>query len=92
MKVLKSILSKILILPVKFYQLFISPILPQTCRHVPSCSNYTIEALQKHGPIKGSWLSLKRISRCNPWGTSGYDPVPPKGIKVYKFKKYKTVK
>jgi len=88
LKTIKLILSGILIIPVKIYQFFISPILPQTCRHVPSCSNYTIEALKTHGPIKGSWLSAKRITKCNPWGTSGYDPVPPKG-KVFKFKKYK---
>ncbi len=87
MKIIKLILSTILIIPVKFYQLFISPVLPQTCRHVPTCSNYTIEALKVHGPIKGGWLSMKRIAKCNPWGTSGYDPVPPK--RVYKFKKYK---
>lgn len=87
MRIIKRFLSTILIIPVKFYQLFISPFLPKSCRHIPSCSNYTIEALKVHGPIKGLWLSIKRIARCNPWGTSGYDPVPPK--KVYKFKEYK---
>jgi putative membrane protein insertion efficiency factor len=70
--------SAVLIWPVKFYQLAISPLLPMSCRHVPSCSQYTIEALKVHGPLKGLYLGIHRILRCNPWGTSGYDPVPPK--------------
>jgi putative membrane protein insertion efficiency factor len=75
---LKNGLSAVLILPVKFYQLAISPLLPMSCRHVPSCSQYTIEALNVHGPLKGLYLGIHRILRCNPWGTSGFDPVPPK--------------
>jgi len=71
-------ISFLLILPVKFYQLAISPLLPRSCRHVPSCSQYTIEALKVHGPLKGLYLGIHRIFRCHPWGTSGYDPVPPK--------------
>lgn len=80
----------ILILPVKFYQFAISPYLPSKCRHVPTCSQYTIEALKVHGPVKGLLLGIYRILRCNPWGTSGYDPVPPKGNwrkKMWKKKK-----
>lgn len=73
-------LKKMLIYPfivlVKFYQNFISPLTPATCRYTPTCSNYTIEALKKHGLFKGGWLALKRIFSCNPWGGSGYDPVP----------------
>ena len=73
-------LKKVLIYPfivlVKFYQNFISPLTPATCRYSPTCSNYTLEALKKHGLFKGGWLSLKRIISCNPWGGSGYDPVP----------------
>lgn len=61
---------------VRFYQWFISPILPSSCRYQPTCSHYMVEALQLHGPIKGLWLGLKRISRCHPWGGQGYDPVP----------------
>lgn len=61
---------------VKFYQKFISPLTPSTCRYSPTCSSYTIEALQKHGLLKGGFLSVKRIISCNPWGGSGYDPVP----------------
>ncbi|MBN2814866.1 MAG: membrane protein insertion efficiency factor YidD [Bacteroidales bacterium] len=67
----------LMILPVKAYRYFISPLLPNSCRHVPTCSQYTIEALQVHGIIRGSLLAIWRILRCNPWGTQGYDPVPP---------------
>lgn len=72
------ILRKIFILPIRIYQYVISPFFPASCRHIPTCSNYSIEAIQKHGIIKGSWLGIKRISKCHPWGTSGYDPVPEK--------------
>ena len=61
---------------VKFYQYCISPLTPPSCRYVPTCSQYAVEALRKYGPIKGCWLTLKRLSRCHPWGGSGYDPVP----------------
>jgi len=73
-----SLLIQLLILPVKFYQYFISPLLPNSCRHQPTCSQYAIEALKVHGILKGSLLSIWRILRCNPWGTSGFDPVPPR--------------
>jgi uncharacterized protein len=72
-------ISWILILLVKFYQYSISPLIPRSCRHVPTCSQYTIEALKIHGPLKGLYLGIHRILRCHPWGTHGYDPVPPKG-------------
>ena len=65
-----------LILPIRLYQNVISPQLPPACRYTPTCSQYAIEAIKKHGPIKGTWLAIKRILRCNPWGGSGYDPVP----------------
>jgi hypothetical protein len=61
---------------IRFYQLAISPWLPPRCRYQPTCSGYAIEALQKHGVIKGSWLAIRRISRCHPLGGSGHDPVP----------------
>jgi putative membrane protein insertion efficiency factor len=71
---------KVLALPfiflIKIYQLFISPLFPSSCRFVPTCSAYTKEALEKYGLIKGLWLGIKRISKCHPWGKSGYDPVP----------------
>lgn len=73
---------KILAIPfiwlVRFYQIAISPYTPSSCRYSPTCSSYTIEALQKHGIFKGGWLSIKRIVSCNPWGGKGYDPVPEK--------------
>lgn len=61
---------------VRLYQLSLSPLFPDSCRHVPSCSHYAIDALTMYGVLKGSWLTVKRICRCHPWGTSGYDPVP----------------
>lgn len=61
---------------IKLYKWVLSPLLPNSCRYYPTCSSYSIEALKKHGLLKGSWLSFKRIIRCNPWGGSGHDPVP----------------
>lgn len=66
----------VLVLLVRGYQVFISPMLGANCRYQPTCSRYMVEALHKHGPIKGLWLGLKRIGSCHPWGGSGYDPVP----------------
>ncbi len=66
----------LLVLPIRFYQLCISPMLPAACRYQPTCSQYAIEAIRRHGPFKGLWLALRRIARCHPWGGSGYDPVP----------------
>jgi putative membrane protein insertion efficiency factor len=73
---MKKLLGKIFIIIIRFYQLSISPLLPPSCRYVPTCSAYSIEAIQKHGPFKGGWLTIKRVLSCNPWGGSGYDPVP----------------
>lgn len=64
------------IILIKIYQLLISPLFPSSCRYIPTCSHYTLEALKKYGLLKGGWLGVKRISRCHPWGGSGYDPVP----------------
>jgi len=72
----KKLLSIMMIGLVKVYQRAISPLFPSTCRYTPTCSSYSIEALKKHGPFKGGWLSLKRFLSCNPWGGHGYDPVP----------------
>lgn len=72
-----GVLSALLILPIRFYQLAISPHLGANCRFTPTCSQYAIEALRVHGPCRGLWLALRRITRCHPWGGSGYDPVPP---------------
>ncbi len=71
-------MKKILILLVRFYQYFISPIFPPSCRYTPTCSVYMVEALQTHGVFKGLYLGIKRILSCNPWGGHGHDPVPPK--------------
>ena len=72
---MKFSLKTIPILFIKFYQLSISPLLPNSCRFTPSCSQYGIDAINKYGAFKGSFMSIKRILRCNPWGGSGYDPV-----------------
>ena len=72
----KLVATKPLIWLVRFYQVCISPMKPACCRFTPTCSAYAIEALRKHGPIKGLWLAIWRVLRCNPWGGSGYDPVP----------------
>lgn len=69
-------MKKLLILPIRLYQLFVSPMLPPACRFTPTCSQYAIEAIQKHGVLKGLYLAVRRILRCHPWGGSGYDPVP----------------
>lgn len=73
-----KITGKILISLVRFYQFAISPYLGSNCRHIPTCSNYMIEAIREWGAAKGLWLGTKRILKCHPWGTSGYDPVPKK--------------
>jgi hypothetical protein len=73
-----KILGYILIAPIWIYQKIISPLFPSSCRHEPSCSVYSVEAIQKRGPFIGLWFSIKRLSKCHPWGTYGYDPVPLK--------------
>lgn len=73
---ISQFISTLLILPIRFYQRFISVHTPPSCRFTPTCSQYAVEALRKHGPIKGMYLAVKRIVRCHPWGGHGYDPVP----------------
>ena len=73
---MKKFFGLILIIPIKAYQILISPLLGPSCRFTPTCSQYAVEAIQKYGPIKGSWLAFKRIIRCHPWGGCGHDPVP----------------
>tara|TARA_B100000579_G_C22037021_1_gene490892 strand:- start:200 stop:415 length:216 start_codon:yes stop_codon:yes gene_type:complete len=68
-------IRKLFILPIILYQRLLSPILPSSCRFTPTCSEYTKQAILKHGIIKGAFLGIKRISKCHPWGKSGYDPV-----------------
>ena len=67
------------------YQLLISPLLPPSCRYLPTCSDYAIEALAQHGPLGGSALALRRLARCHPWGGSGYDPVPARQSKPAEY-------
>jgi putative membrane protein insertion efficiency factor len=73
---LKNPISTLFILLIKIYKGAISPYLPRACRYTPTCSEYGIEAIKKHGPFKGTLLTLKRVSRCHPWGGHGHDPVP----------------
>ena len=73
-----GILGKIVLLPVYFYRAAISPPTPPSCRHIPTCSQYAIDAVKIHGPLKGFLMATNRILHCHPWGTHGYDPVPPR--------------
>lgn len=73
---ISKIFSFFFILLIKGYKFFISPLLAPACRYSPTCSEYGIQAITKHGPFKGGWLALKRILSCHPWGGHGYDPVP----------------
>ncbi len=73
---MKKNLTIFFIFLIRIYQYVISPYLMPSCRYTPSCSVYGVEALKKYGPFKGGWLTLKRFLSCNPWGGSGYDPVP----------------
>lgn len=73
---LRRLLVMLLVASIRFYQVAISPLSPPSCRFTPSCSEYARQAIIKHGPFKGLYLAVWRILRCNPWGGSGYDPVP----------------
>lgn len=78
LRILKSVLAFPFILLIRFYQVCISPLKPPSCRFTPTCSAYALESFRRHGPIKGFFLTVRRIGRCHPWGVSGYDPVPEK--------------
>jgi hypothetical protein len=73
---LSRLLAALLLMPIRFYQVAISPLLGPSCRYTPTCSEYARQAIVKYGPFKGLWLAVKRVLRCHPWGGSGYDPVP----------------
>ncbi|HEX3135483.1 MAG TPA: membrane protein insertion efficiency factor YidD [Planctomycetota bacterium] len=75
-------MSQLLILLVRFYRRVLSPMKPPTCRFAPTCSEYAIEALQRHGALSGGWLTMKRVCRCHPWGGHGYDPVPERETRI----------
>lgn len=74
---LRNGLARLAIMPVRVYQLAVSPWLPVSCRFQPTCSDYAIDALRRHGIGRGAWLAAKRLGRCHPWGGCGFDPVPP---------------
>lgn len=76
MKRLLRLPADLLLLLIRIYQITLSPFIGRNCRYTPTCSNYGIEAIKKYGALKGGWLTIKRILSCNPWGGSGYDPVP----------------
>lgn len=76
MKIIKLLFSWVFLAIIKLYQLLLSPLLGASCRFTPTCSQYGVEAIKKHGPFYGGWLTLKRIASCNPWGKHGHDPVP----------------
>ena len=73
---LRKLVIWLLLLPIYFYKGAISPLTPPSCRFTPSCSTYAIEAIRRHGPLRGLYLAIRRMLRCHPWGGSGYDPVP----------------
>lgn len=82
-------LKRIYILPIRFYQVAISPLLGPSCRFEPTCSHYTVQAIEEWGIFRGTWLGLKRIFRCHPWGGHGLDPVPRNPAKHQQEKKEK---
>ena len=69
-------IRKVMVFPIRLYQLVLSPLLPHRCRFYPTCSQYAVEAIEKHGPLRGLWLALKRFVKCHPLHPGGYDPVP----------------
>ena len=70
-------MRKLALAPIQFYRYAISPLMGNHCRFHPSCSCYALEAIEKHGVLRGGWLTLRRLGRCHPWTPGGYDPVPP---------------
>lgn len=78
-RTLRSLLALPLIGLVRLYQLLLSPLLGPTCKFYPSCSNYAVTALGRHGPLRGTWLTVRRLARCHPWSDGGVDHVPERG-------------
>lgn len=71
-----SIVARLAVLMIRGYQVTLSPLLPSACRYQPTCSGYTIEALERYGALRGGWMGARRILRCHPFGRGGFDPVP----------------
>ncbi|MCH7605660.1 MAG: membrane protein insertion efficiency factor YidD [Chloroflexi bacterium] len=69
-------MKRLVLLAIWFYQIALSPLIPSSCRYAPSCSHYSQAAVEKYGVVKGGWIGLKRLARCHPWGSQGFDPVP----------------
>lgn len=86
-KGVKDYIIDVALLPVQVYRYAISPLTPASCRHIPTCSEYSIQAVRRYGLMEGGLMAAQRIARCNPWGTSGYDPVP-----LFKFKVFASSK
>jgi putative membrane protein insertion efficiency factor len=86
----KELTLDVALLPVHFYRYVISPLTPASCRHIPTCSEYSIEAVKRYGLLKGGAMAAERISRCHPWGTAGYDPVPLFTFRVFIRSKHKS--
>ncbi len=76
-RVLSRVLVVVLSAPLRLYRLALSPLLGPRCRFAPSCSRYALTALEVHGPLRGTWLAVRRVGRCHPWNAGGHDPVPP---------------
>ena len=72
----RGITARLARMLIRGYQLVLSPVLGPNCRHLPTCSDYALEAVTRFGALRGGWLAFRRVIRCNPWGTSGFDPVP----------------
>ena len=87
---LNKIVTYPLILLIRVYQLIVSPMLGSNCRFMPTCSEYALESLKTYGLIKGTYLTIKRIGKCHPWGSNGYDPIPTKMGKKIKWMNKKT--
>ena len=73
---MQYLLTKFFVFLIRVYQYTLSPFIGRSCRYTPTCSHYSVEAIEKYGPFKGGWMAAKRIASCNPWGGQGYDPVP----------------
>ena len=79
---MEKVIKAIFIFPIRVYQYAISPMLGANCRFTPTCSAYTVQAIEEWGPLKGTWMGIRRFSKCHPWGGHGYDPVPSKSEEI----------